>query len=381
MTRRHVRLRRLESATRLAFGPPQEAVERLTITNVKAWRLREPDSGRRYTIVRLDSHGGVSGFGEGGTANAAEITEAKTALIGRKATALEFVRHRLSSMPALEAAFGNALMDLTARSVNVPIYQYLGGPTRFKTRLMARLPEVPTPSRDVINHATGQGYRAFTLRVPPREPMSRLQAWVDFVRKRLADFKETAGADAEVVLDGGGVLLPGDAAVVARALETHHPIWFDEPTSVLTTDALSRITDESVLPVGLGRGIHDIAGFQTLLRWGCADVLRPSLGLNSVHKIRRIAAIAETHYIAVAPFHDGGPLATMMGIHLAASLPNAYVQEVPIPASAKDRAMRTEILGGVPERAQDGFFTLVNQPGVGVRLAEQALNRYSEETL
>jgi len=40
-----------------------------------------------------------------------------------------------------------------------------------------------------------------------------------------------------------------------------------------------------------------------------------------------------------------------------------------------------EILGGVPERAQDGFFTLVNQPGLGVRLAEQALNRYSEETL
>ncbi len=211
--------------------------------------------------------------------------------------------------------------------------------------------------------------------------MSRLQAWVDAARKNLEEFKKVAGADAEVVLDGAGALLPGDAAVVARSLEKEHPIWFDEPANVLTTDALSRITDESVLPLGLGRGIHDISVFQNFLRWGCGDVMRPSLAINSAHKVRRIAAIAETHYIAVAPYHDGGALATMMGIHLAASISNAYVQEVPIPASARDRAMRAEVLGGMVERAQGGFAPLINQPGLGVRPDEKALNRYSEETL
>jgi galactonate dehydratase len=378
---RHAGFKRLESAVGLAFGAAQRGSEPLAIIGLKAWCLREPDSGRRYTIVRVDSQGGLSGYGEGGPAKPAEIAEAKAAITGLKATALEFVRHRFAAMPALEAAISNAQLDLAARSAKLPVYLYLGGPTRFKVRLMARLPDNALATPDVIREAKERGLAMFTLRVTPREPMSRLQAWVDAARRNLEEFKKIAGADAEVVLDGGGALLPGDAAVVARSLEKEHPIWFDEPANVLTTDALSRITDESVLPLGLGRGIHDISAFQNFLRWGCGDVLRPNLAINSVHKVRRIAAIAETHYIAVAPYHDGGTLATIMGIHLAASIPNAYVQEVPIPASARDRAMRAEVLGGMVERAQSGFAPLINQPGLGVRPDEQVLNRYSEETL
>jgi galactonate dehydratase len=348
----------------------------LSIAGVRAWRLREPDSGRRYTIVRITSQSGASGFGEGGAIRSVEFVEARAALTGRRATAAEFVRNRFAGTPSLEAALSNAMLDLSARAAGVPIYQYLGGPVRFKVRMMARLAD---PGQAAA--AKTAGYRAFTLTTPPRESMSRLQAYVDSIRKSMDDFKKLAGDDAEVVLDGAGALLPGDAAVVARALERAHPIWFDEPTSVISLDALSRITDESTLPVGLGRHIHNIGDFQNLLRLSCVDVLRPSLGLNSLHKIRRMAAIAETHYIAVAPYHDGGPLATMLGIHLGASLSNFYTQEAPIPASPRDRAMRAEILGGVVERAENGFATLVNQPGVGVKLDEQALTRYSEETL
>jgi galactonate dehydratase len=338
--------------------------------------LREPDSGRRYTNVRVTSQSGASGFGEGGPIKGVDFAEARTLLTGRRATGLELVRSRLAAMPSLEAAVSNALLDLSARVAGVPLYQFLGGPVRFKARLMARLAD-----SGQVRAAQQHGYRAFTLLVPPRESMSRLQAYVDSVRKSMDNFKEVAGADAEVVLDGAGALLPGDAAVIARALERSHPIWFDEPTSIQSQDALSRITDESTLPVGLGRNIHNISDFQNLLRLGCVDVLRPSLALNSLHKIRRMAAIAETHYIAVAPYHDGGPLATMLGIHLGASLTNFYVQEVPIPQSDRDRAMRAEILGGTVERAQEGFATLVNQPGLGVRVDEQALSRYSEEAL
>ena len=111
------------------------------------------------------------------------------------------------------------------------------------------------------------------------------------------------------------------------------------------------------------------------------DVIRPSLALNSLHKIRRMAAIAESHYIAVAPYHDGGPLATMFGVHLGASLSNFYIQEAPFPASARDREMRAAILGGAAESGQDGFAPLAGQPGLGVRLDEQAAARYAEETL
>ena len=131
--------------------------------------------------------------------------------------------------------------------------------------------------------------------------------------------------------------------------------------------------------VGLGRSMHEISRFQDLLRWGAVDLLRPSLALNSVVKIRRMAAVAETHYVAVAPHHDGGPIATAAGIHLAASLPNSFIQQIPFPSSERDRAMRAELLSGNPETAKDGFAPLVNKPGFGIDVDEKALDRYSEE--
>ena len=156
-------------------------------------------------------------------------------------------------------------------------------------------------------------------------------------------------------------------------------MWLEEPTTVLTADGLARIADESVMPLGLGRSVTDIATFQNLLRWGSVDVLRPSLGLNSIQKIRRMAAIAETHYVAVAPYHDGGPIATAAAVHLAASLPNFFIQQIPFPTDERDRAMRAELTHGSVEIAKDGFTALANQPGFGIEVDERALDRYSEE--
>ena len=66
---------------------------------------------------------------------------------------------------------------------------------------------------------------------------------------------------------------------------------------------------------------------------------------------------------------------------LAASLPNFFIQQIPQPAAAQDRAMRAELTSGNRETAIDGFLPLINKPGLGFDVNEQALNRYSEETV
>lgn len=361
---------------------PQAGADRLAITNLRGWRLREPVSGRRYTVIRVETRGGEAGYGEGGPVPATAIAEAKAAVVGIKATQAEFVRHRLETLPAMEAAVNNALLDLVARSTKTPIYQYLGGPTRYKARVLAHLEGKDVESLAApLQRALRQGFKAFTIPIPSREPMSRMQAYVDLVRGRVERVKGMAGPGADLVLDAGGALAPGDAAFLATALEKMHPLWFDEPTGVLTNDGLAKITNESVMPVGLGRTIHDVSTFQNLLRWECIDLLRPSLGLNSANKIRRMAAVAETHYVAVAPYHDGGPIGSVAGIHLAASLANSFIQQIPVPASDRDAAMRAELTNGSQETAKEGFAALLNRPGLGIEVSEQALNKYSEETV
>ena len=363
-------------------GPPPSGSDSLTVTNLRAWRIREPVSSRRYTIIKLDSRGGASGYGEGGSAVAADIREAKSAVLGRRATDAEFLRHRLAGVPAMEAAVNNAMLDLAARSASVPIYQYLGGPTRFKARVVARLEggDEDALSRS-LRSGVQRGFRAFSFPIPERDAMWRMQAYVDAIRRRFDHLKEVAGQDSDFVLDANATLTPGDASFIATALERVHLLWFDEPTGILTNDALSRISDESVMPVGLGRNIHDVATFQNLLRWGCVDILRPSLGLNSIRQIRRMAAVAETHYVAVGPYHDLGPIGTVAAMHLAASLPNFFAQQVPQPSAEQDRAMRAELTSGDKEFAMDGFAQLLNKPGLGIDVNEEALKKYSEEVL
>jgi galactonate dehydratase len=363
-----------------AFAPQAAATDPLAIANVRGWRLREPSSGRRYTVLRLETRGGLVGYGEGGPSSAAEIGEAKAVAVGRRPNETEFIRHRLAAAPAMEAAVNCAFLDLLGKRTKTPVYQFLGGPTRFKARVMAHLEgQTEEALAAPLQLAAEQGFKAFTVPIPGRDSLWRMQAYVDAVRARVARVRSLAGADLDFVLDAAGTLTPGDAALLATALEKIHLMWLDEPTTVLTNDALARIADESVMPIGLGRSVTDIATFQNLLRWGSIDLLRPSLGLNSISKIKRMAAIAETHYVAVAPYHDGGPLATAAGIHLAASLPNFFIQQIPFPSAERDRAMRAELTSGNRETAKNGFAPLVNRPGFGIDVDERALDRYSEE--
>src|SRR4029079_14046466 len=102
----------------------------LKIVEFRAWRVKEAVSNRRYTVVRLQSQGGTSGYGEGGPALTGEIVSARAVVMDRRATESEFIRSALRKRPALEAAVNNAMLDLVSRAKNVPIYRYLGGPVR-----------------------------------------------------------------------------------------------------------------------------------------------------------------------------------------------------------------------------------------------------------
>ena len=129
--------RMLPGAGVALFAPPAVTDHPLKIVQLRAWRVKEPDSNRRYTVVSLKSQSGTSGYGEGGPVSGTEIAEARSTVMGRLATDSEFIRASLHRLPALEAAVSNAMLDLVSRAKNVPIYQYLGGPVRHKARILA----------------------------------------------------------------------------------------------------------------------------------------------------------------------------------------------------------------------------------------------------
>lgn len=131
-------------------------------------------------------------------------------------------------------------------------------------------------------------------------------------------------------------------------------------------------------PLGFGQDLREASLYQDLLREGLADILRPSLHREGLAGIRQIATLAETYYVAVAPHHDGGPIATAMALHLAASLPNFFIQQIPVPADERDRRMRSEIVSEPVEIVRNGFASLQTGPGLGIQVNQSALEKYRE---
>ena len=366
-----------------AFAPQTALAERSTpqveIASLRDYRLREPVSGRTYTVLRLETRGGLVGYGECAEVTPRDLAAVLEAVREKPATQFETVRHQLKNGPAgLISALNMAMLDVVGRSVNAPVYQVLGGPTRNKCRALAPAEGVHDAELAAsVRHARDAGFRAFLVPAPPPAARNQGQAFVLAARKRLDTLRAAAGPGTDFVLDCGGTLVPGDAASLATAFERYHFLWLEEPCPPLNLGALKKIAAENVTPLGLGRYIQQPSSFQDLLREEAIDILRPDISLNGISQIRQMAAIAESYYIAVAPYHNGGPVASAAALQLAASLPNFFIQQIPFPQSEQDRKMRAEIAGSI-ETVKDGFAVLPSAPGLGIKVDEKALEAYKE---
>jgi galactonate dehydratase len=376
---RNVALRRARLAPLSAWQAAAGENTPLDVADLTAFPVREPVSRRAYTIVRVRTRSGVAGYGECPGATAAQVAEASRAIAGLPATSFEVLGRRLAPDSGLAAAVNVALLDITGKAAKAPVYQVLGGPTRFKARALAPLAGGTDAGLAAsMKLAQAAGYRAFLVPSPAPPFRNQGQGWVLAVRKRLDALRAAGGQNVDFVLDGGGSLTPADAASLATALEKFHLLWFDEPCPLVNLGAAKKISAENVTPVGFGRHICDGAAFQNLLREDAIDVIRPDIARNGISAIRRMAAIAETYYVAAAPYHDGGPVATAAALQLAASLPNFYIQQIPLPAAGEDRRMRAEICGAGVETVNDGFAALPTGPGLGITVNEEALKKYRE---
>jgi galactonate dehydratase len=238
------------------------------------------------------------------------------------------------------------------------VYRVLGGPTRSKVRAFSSLHSDRSP--------------VAVLDVPA--PVWRNQGKA--YQNRILELANAIPADRDFVLAANGSLTPGDAASVATTVESKHPLWFDEPCAHSNIDAIRKVANESVVPLGFGAGIDDPGVFQALLREGLIDIVRPEIGIFGINGTRRVAALAEPYYVAVAPRHDGGPVGTAAAIHIAASIPNFFIQNVPYPSAEQDRAMWHEIASAAFEINKDGFLEVTKTPGLGITVNEAALEKY-----
>jgi len=362
------------------------AAQKVAITDMSAHAVQEPVSKRVFLLLTLKTDANISGVGEteagpDPVGAVARLLALKPNLVGQDATAAEVVRKRLlAAAPGRgneAAAVNMALLDIVGKLAKAPSHEVLGGPTRNQIRALACLePSKDAELKTALQQAREAGFRAFVVPLRLPDTSARGRAFHRQTLQLLESLREAGGSDSDFVLDCGGKVAPSDAAVLARNFERFHLLWLDEPVGAIDHNTLTKISNESVTPVGFGRQLADHSAFLDLLRLDAIDVLRPDICRNGITPIKKAAALAETYYVAVAPYHRGGPIATAAALHLAAAIPNFFIQEVVFSTNDRDQKMRRELTGEPTETLKNGFFPLPTRPGLGVTLNEEAVSKY-----
>jgi len=101
-------------------------------------------------------------------------------------------------------------------------------------------------------------------------------------------------------------------------------------------------------------------------------IIQPDIArTGGITEFKKIAAMADTYYVPVAPHNPNGPICTIASIHACLSIPNFLILEFFEP----DEAVFREIVTGGLRRDQEAVYP-VTAPGLGVNITEDFLRKY-----
>ena len=321
---------------------------------------------RNWLFVKVYTDEGITGIGEcSGWPRVIEtaVQDLRALLVGEDPTHIErlwqkmmiaIMGHGMTGTVGGGAMTGidMALWDIKGKALGVPVWNLLGGKVRDRIRIYAHAntPEVALSLKE-------RGITAI-----------KCGGVSDPVRK-VAMLRDAVGDSMDIAIDlhGPPWLTPGDAAVLARALEPYGMMWIEDPIAPENLDGYRRIRDAAHVPLAAGERMATIWGLRELIEQDLVDVAQPDTGrAGGITQMRKIAAMAEAHHIMMAP-HSGslGPVAEYAALHLMAAIPNALILER-IEDDWDGRA-RTVIPHPVQK---DGWLTVPDAPGLGVDIDE-----------
>ncbi len=295
-----------------------------------------------YLLVKVSTDEGLIGWGEGLPEHARSLSafleESRRFLIGQDPFQIEHLWQTLfrgffwkggfvhcSAISAVEMA----LWDIKGKALGVPVYELLGGKVRDRIRLYAHIGgETVDELKRNAERRLQQGFTA--VKFCPIDPSRPLEG-ATIVRKaaeRVKAVREVLGWENDVLLDLHGRTTPAVALLLAEEVAPFKPFWIEEPCQPLNVDAMAEVAHRSPVPVATGERLCTRWQFREVLEKRAAAVLQPDPCVcGGIGELRKIAAMAETYYVGIAPHNPYGPINTAAALQLAATIPNFVIQE------------------------------------------------------
>ena len=149
-------------------------------------------------------------------------------------------------------------------------------------------------------------------------------------------------------------------------------MWYEEPALPEFPDAIADIRRRITLPVCVGERLHSRFMLRGILEKQAADIVMPDITrCGGISEMRKMANLAETFNVPIAPHNPNGPLSTIASAHTMATVPNFFRQEFMI----NDVPWRDTCLSH-PLPIESGFFILPDRPGLGFDVKESELKKH-----
>ena len=352
----------------------------MKITSLEVTPLRP-----RGLLLRVHTDEGLVGCGspmnyEHGRTVERALMDMADYLVGRDPRRIEdhwqalFRSSYSRQMPILLAALSGldmACLDILGKSLGAPVWRLLGGPVRDRIRVYSGVGG-PAPDQYAASarSAVAKGFTAVKM-TPFPEPVRYIDtpAVVDDVVSRVAAVREAVGSQVDVAIDFHRAVSPAMARILVRELEPLRPMFVEEPTHPENVDALLEIARSTSIPIATGERNTTRWGFREICEKKAAAVLQPDVRhCGGILEMRRIAAYAEVHYIAVAPHSAADAVGVAASLQAMAATPNFLIQEF---GGGTGEGLFTE-----PLRFEDGFVALPEGPGLGIEIDPEGLEAH-----
>ncbi len=375
------------------------------------------DAGfRNFDFLKVTTDEGLVGWSEfnesfGGKGVTSVIENLVHEILGTDPRAYEAavarmyaVRRQASGGIAQQAigAIENALLDIKAKALGIPVYEMLGGPVRDRIRLywshcgtyrlgfhqQMQIPPLKTLD-DVVaqgREVRESGYSALKCNIyllddNPRlhvpgfnrgDGFPELNADRYVVRAacdQLEAFREGAGPDIDILVDLNFNFKTEGFLKMARAMEPFDLFWVEMDTR--NPQALAYIRQGTTIPVASCECLFGRRDFRPYFDAQAVDVAIIDTPMNGVAESLKTAAMADTYEINVAPHNFYGHLATMMNAHFCAVVPNFRIMEIDV-----DMVPWHDELFTVKPVIEDGYLHLPTDPGWGIEVNEEAVRSH-----
>ena len=374
----------------------------MKITNVEAFWLRCPIPKEKQhfsdyglltdfdmTLVVITTESGLQGFGEakaavGSSGVCASIVscvenELKPLLIGKDArhisriwehiyngTRDHYSLSRGRKFPILGrrgltisamSGVDTALWDLKGKALGVPVVELLGGACRDKMEAYASGGWANADKiGEQLNGYIEKGFNGVKMRV------GIMDKTVAESVKRVRAAREAIGDDIKLMTDAHGTFSVPEAKQFCRGVEDCNLYWFEEPISPDNRHGTAEVRASTSIPIAAGESEYTAFDVRDLIEVRALDVVQPdSAIIGGITESMRVAQLAHTYQLELAPHCWGSAFSFMAGVNVAFASPAAVVIEFSLGGNPMMYELVNEKI-----TVENGMLSAPTAPGLGL---------------